>query len=261
MNSESGTEIKANPGATGFIRGVHIVCARELGAMFDSSIAYIYFIAFSLLSVGIFMNDFFIRAVIDMSPYFDLLPLLLAVFIPALTMKIWAEEKRILTFELLITLPLKTSQLSLGKFAALYFFYLLTLCSSLPVVAMLYVLGSPDTGLLISGYVAAALIGAMFISIGIFTSGLTDNQIVAFVISAFFCFIFVVTGSHSTAGIIDGLVPALQAGSFLYDYFSAIPHYCALAGGVLAVSDIFYFAAMAVLFLWFNVLNISGSRV
>ena len=243
-----------------YLRGIGVVLFRELGATFDSSIAYIYFIAFTVLSVGIFMNDFFIRAVVDMTPYFEILPMLLIIFIPALTMRTWSEEKRVLTFELLITLPLKTSQLVIGKYFAVYLFYLLTLLGSLPIVVMLMSLGNPDPGLIFSGYLGAAFLGAVFVSIGCLTSGLTGNQIVAFVLAALLGFVFVFSGNEAAVAILDGLTPRLQIGSFIYESISIMPHYESLTRGVLSAANLFYFAAMTILFLWINGISVNRSR-
>lgn len=248
-------------GAPGTLRAVKIICSREIGAIFDSSIAYIYFIAFTLLSVGVFMNDFFVVSVIDMTPYFNMLPLLLIVLIPALTMRIWAEEKRVETFELLMTMPLTPAQIVAGKFLAVFVFYLLTLCGSLPVVVMLESLGSPDLGLIFAGYAGSALLGALFISFGLFTSGLTANQIVAFVLAVFTGFLFVFSGDDRVVSILDGLTPRVQAGTLLYESFSAVPHFEAMTGGLISAAGVFYFAAMTVLFLWMNAISVNRSRI
>ncbi len=262
MNIEAKAAVGACVGgAPGTIRAIKIIFSRELGAIFDSSVAYIYFIAFTLLTVGIFMNEFFVVSVIDMTPYFKLLPMLLIVFMPALTMRIWAEEKRVETFELLMTMPLTPAQIVIGKFKAVFVFYLLTLCGSLPIVIMLKSLGSPDLGLILSGYIGAALLGALFISFGLFTSGVTANQIVAFVLAVFIGFLFVFSGDDRVVSILDGLTPHLQAGTFLYESFSAIPHYQAMTGGLLCASDVFFFVSMTAVFLWLNAISVNRSRI
>jgi len=243
------------------VSGVVNVFRRELAAIFDSSIAYIYFIAFSVLTAAIFMNDFFLRAVIDMTPYFRMLPVISIVFIPALTMRIWAEEKKTMTFELIMTLPLNTFQLVAGKYLAVLVFYLLSLCGSAPIVVMLAMLGDPDPGLILSGYLGAAFLGALFIAFGAFTSGLTDNQIVAFVLAAFFGFIFVFSGNEMVVAVLDGLTQNAQLGTFLYESISVMPRFEQLVRGILSGSTVFYFAAMSALFLWMNAITVSRSRI
>ena len=105
-------------GARAFWSGVRLVAARELGAAFDSGIATVATVALTLLASSIFMNEFFLTGTVDMTPFFDLLPLLLAFFLPALSMRLWAEEKKSRTIELLFTLPIRPLQAVLGKYLA-----------------------------------------------------------------------------------------------------------------------------------------------
>jgi len=248
-------------GPAEFARGVRIVFTRELGSIFDSSMAYIYFIAFTVLTTAIFMNDFFLKSVVDMTPYFKALPLLAVVFGPALTMRAWAEEKRLMTFELLMTLPVKTGQIVLGKYLAVLVFYLVALAGSLPIPVMLYSLGRPDGGLIFSGYLGAALLGAVFMAFGLFASGLTDNQITAFVAAAFMGFFFVFTGNDLVVSVLDGLSRKLEVGTFLYENISVTRHYDELVRGVLTGHGFFYFAIMVTVFLWMNKVTVSRSRI
>ncbi|MFC1474504.1 ABC transporter permease [bacterium] len=252
-------EGKSNLGE--FMRGVRIILSRELGAIFDSSIAYIYFIAFTVLTAAIFMNDFFILSVVDMTPYFKMLPLVSIVFIPALTMRVWAEEKRQMTFELLMTLPMNVPQIVIGKYLSVLLFHLVTLAGSAPIVVMLYWLGEPDGGLIFSGYLGAVFLGAVFIAFGMFASGLTDNQIVAFVLAAFTGFFFVFTGNEVVVSRLDGLSQKYHVGTFLYENISVVPHYDALVNGVLGGGALFYFAAMSIAFLWMNGISVSRSKI
>ena len=120
-----------------FAKGLNVVFSRELSAYFDSPIAYIYAAVFLVLSCTTFMNSFFLDAVVDMSAYFDVLPFLLIPFIPAITMRAWAEEHAQHTFEMLMTLPLHPAQIVLGKYAAALAFYAVVLVGSLPIVVML----------------------------------------------------------------------------------------------------------------------------
>src|SRR4030095_8898284 len=120
---------------------------RETGAYFDSSIAYVYASVFLLLSSSIFINSFFLDSILEMGQYFRMLPFLLALFIPAITMRSWAEERSHGTFELLMTLPFRPLEVVLGKYLAALVFYLAVLLGSFPIVLMLFFLGKPDPGL------------------------------------------------------------------------------------------------------------------
>src|SRR5262245_2303403 len=124
-------------GARAFARGARLVAARELGAAFDSGIATIAAVTFTLLANSIFMNEFFLTGTLDMTSFFDLLPLLLAFFLPALSMRLWAEERKSRTIELLFTLPIRPLQAVLGKYLAALALYGLFLACTLPLPVML----------------------------------------------------------------------------------------------------------------------------
>ena len=206
------------------VSGVRLVAGRELGAYFDSSIAYVYSIAFVVLANSIFMNEFFLTGTVDMSGFFDLLPLLLAIFLPAITMRLWAEERKQRTIELLLTLPIRPSQAILGKYLAALALYGLFLVGSLPIVVMLFALGDPDGGLILSGYLGLICLGAQFLASGMFLSALSGDQIVAFVTSTLLGFFLVLTGNDKVVAVLDGLAPSLSLGTLLYESISVAPH-------------------------------------
>ena len=158
------------------------------------------------------MNGFFLDSVVDMAPYFRALPFLLTLFIPAITMRSWAEERASGTFELVMTLPLRPIAIVLGKYFAALLFYLAVLLGSLPIVIMLFCLGKPDLGLLAASYSGAVILGALLLAIGIFVSGLTREQIVAFVAGVFVCAILVLSGHEKVVEVLDGLAPEVAGG-------------------------------------------------
>jgi ABC-2 type transport system permease protein len=230
--------------------GVRLVAGRELGAYFDSSIAYVYSIAFVVLANSIFMNEFFLTGTVDMTGFFDLLPLLLAVFLPAITMRLWAEERKQRTIELLLTLPIRPSQAILGKYLAALALYGLFLVGSLPIVVMLYALGDPDGGLILSGYLGLAFLGAQFLASGMFLSALSGDQIVAFVTSTLLGFFLVLSGNDKVVAVLDGLAPLLNLGTHLYESISVAPHFDSFVRGVVDFHSVLYFSAMSAVFLW-----------
>src|SRR5512140_2289555 len=128
------------------MRAAWIIFRRETAAYFDSPIAYIFAIVFLVLTCGIFMNDFFLVSLVQMDSYFEFLPYVLIVFVPTLSMRLWAEDRKHNTYELLMTLPLTPLEIILGKYLAALFVFVVVLLGSLPIVAMLYALGSPDGG-------------------------------------------------------------------------------------------------------------------
>ncbi len=230
--------------------GIRLVARRELGAYFDSPIAYITAAVFLVLAGTSFMNSFFLQGVIDMTPFFETLPYLLIPFVPALTMRTWSEEHAQGTVELLLTLPLLPLQLVIGKYGAALLYFALILAGSLPIVGMLSWLGAPDLGLILSGYLGAFLLGALFLAFGQFLSSLTHNQIVAFALGALLACVLVFSGHPSVVEVIDGLAPTWQPGTVMADAISCLPHYEAFVGGLIGLDHLLYFLLLSAFFLW-----------
>ena len=145
---------------------------REFASYFNSPIAYIFIIAFLVLNSGLFMTGFFLNGAADLRSFFGNLPFFLIFFIPAVGMRLWAEDKRTGTFELLMTLPIRAREVMMGKYLAALAFYLVSLAGTLPLPIMISVLGNPDMGAIWSGYIGAALLGGLYLAVGTFTSGL-----------------------------------------------------------------------------------------
>lgn len=236
---------------------------RELGAYFTSAIGYIFIIVFVLIGVGLYITTFFTFPMADMRGFFANIPVLLCVFIPAVTMRVWAEERKENTWEMLLTFPMHARDLVLGKFLACLAFYAITLAATFTVPLMLAVLGNPDFGATFSGYLGAFLLGAYFLSIGIFVSGFCKDQIVAFVVSLLVFFGLFLLGTGYVA-YIDGMIPGL--GTWLSTLVGFSSHYTAFTRGVVDVSDIIYFVVWTAIFLMLNVnyidqRNRPGTRV
>ena len=243
-----------------FLAGVRVIAGRELGAYFGSGIAVVYTVAFVILSNSIFMNEFFLSGRIDMRPYFELMPLLLAVFLPAVTMRTWAEERKGRTIELLLTLPIVPLQATLGKFLAALALYAFFLLGSVPIVIMLAALGQPDFGQIATGYLGLIGLGMLLLSAGTFLSALSGDQIIAFVTSALVAFALVLTGNDRVVAVLDGLFPALGLGTFLLETFSIAPHYGAFVAGAVPLSAVAYFGLGSAAFLWINALVLERNR-
>ncbi len=216
-----------------------IILNRELAAYFNSPIAYIFTIIFTLLNGGLFMTQFFLVGRVDMRAFFYMLPFFLSVFLPAVSMRLWAEEKRGNTQELLLTFPMQSHELVLGKFFASFLFYLITLACTFPIPVMLAVLGRPDIGVILSGYIGAAFLGGFFLAIGTLVSGFYRDQIVAFILSMMICFGLYLTGTEFVASSIDGWVAGL--GTFLRHFLGSADHYVTFAKGVIDNRDVLYF--------------------
>ena len=232
------------------IHNLVTIFRRELAAYFNSAIAYIFIIVFVLLNGGLFMTQFFLIGRTDMRPFFGFLPLVLAVFLPAVTMRLWAEERKGNTLELLLTFPMRPQELVLGKFFASLIFYLAALVGTLTIPLMLQFLGKPDVGAMASAYAGSFLLGGFFLAIGIFISGLARDQIVAFILAMITCFGFYLIGTDLFASSVDGWLPGL--GSFLRNYIGSPRHFDSFAKGVVDTQDVLYFLIGMVVFLVLN---------
>ncbi|HNX67900.1 MAG TPA: Gldg family protein [Candidatus Omnitrophota bacterium] len=233
-----------------------IIFWREMAAYFNSAIAYIFLVIFALLNGGLFMTQFFVGGRVDMRPFFYMLPFFLAVFLPAVSMRLWSEERRGNTQELLLTFPMRPYELVLGKFFASFAFYLVALACTFPVPVMLAVLGRPDAGAILGGYLGAAFLGGFFLAIGILVSGFCRDQITAFILSMMICFGLYLAGMEFVASSMDGWIPG--AGTFLRHFLGAADHYDSFAKGVLDSRDALYFVVGAAVALVLNGFWIEG---
>lgn len=240
------------------MRNVGIIFGREFRAYFDSSIAYIFMIVFLLLTAGLFMTTFFLAGTADMRGFFGNLPLFNLFFLPAVTMRLWAEEKRIGTMELLMTLPMKPWEIVMGKYLAALAFYAIALAGTLTIPLTLAMVGDPDMGAIFAGYLGSLLLGAFYLAVGIFVSGLFKDQIAAFVVGLMFCLFFFFAGTQIVVATTDGWIPGL--GSFLENYVGISSHFEGIQRGVVDTHNLLYFLSMSVLFLVLNTLSLEGRR-
>lgn len=244
----------------GALAGVRCVAARELAATLDAGIAFVVAAGFALLASSAFMNEFFLTGRVDLSPYFESLPYLFILFLPAVSMRSWAEERRTRTFEVLLSFPLTPLQLVAGKFVAALALFAMLLASSLPIVVMLFALGHPDGGQILGGFLAAGAAGALVLALGLFVSSLSRDQVTAFVLSVLAASLMVLSGHARVVTVLDGLVPGLDAGSLLREHVSLLPHYERLSRGVVDLPAAAYFATAITLLLWLNSLVVARSR-
>jgi ABC-type transport system involved in multi-copper enzyme maturation permease subunit len=198
------------------------------------------------------MNAFFLKGIVEMESYFIPLPYIMIFFLPALSMRLWSEERRDNTYELLMTLPIKTYKVVLGKFWASFIFFAIILLGTLPIVIMLAILGEPDYGRIVASYLGTLFLGAFYLCIGIFLSGITKDQIVAYLLTIMATFIFYFSGNELAVSIIDGLWPALKIGSLIRENFSALPHFETFLRGIIDLRSIIYFSILGLFFLWIN---------
>ncbi len=232
------------------------ISKRELLAYFNSPVAYVFMVVFLLVTTGLFMTPFFVAGLCDMRGFFSNLPLMLVIFVPALTMRLWAEERRTGTISLLFSLPLSSKSLVIGKFFSALFFCALALLSTFTVPLMLKILGRPDPGPIIGGYVGSILLIAFLLSLGMAISAFFKDQIVAFIlalVAGFFCFL---SGTEFFSTFLDSWVPGL--GSFLRASIGISSHFSSFQKGVIDIGDCIFFLSFTIIFLVINGLTLEG---
>jgi ABC-2 type transport system permease protein len=227
---------------------------REFASYFNSPIAFIYLTVFLALSSWLFLKGFFLIGEASMRTYFGLVPWIFLFFVPAITMRLWAEERKVGTMELLMTLPVTDTEAVLGKFLASFVFLLLSLALSFVVPIVVAALGDPDPGQIIGGYLGSVLIGAAFLAIGLFISSLTENQIVAFILSVVGIFgLFILGEDFVLFGVPDRLVP-------VFSFLGLAGHYDSVSRGVVDSRDIVYYLSVIGFFLYLNVKSIEARK-
>jgi len=228
---------------------MRIVLRRELSSYFATPLAYVYIVIFLMLT-GVFtfyLGNFFERRQADLIPFFMFHPWLYLFLIPAVSMRLWSEERKTGTLELLLTLPLNLWQIVVGKFLAAWVFTGLALIMTFPMWITVNYLGNPDNGVIFSSYIGSWLMSGAFIAVGSCLSASTSNQVIAFILSIVICFLFVVAGYPI---VLDGFLP--WAPVWLVDAVASLSflvHFDAISKGVLDFRDVFYFLTIIVSWL------------
>lgn len=236
------------------MKNIWTITRKEFRSYFDSPVAYIYITFFLMLSSWLFLRGFFLVGQASMRGFFGILPWLLLFFVPAATMRLWAEEKKLGTIELLMTLPVKDHEVVLGKFLASFFFLTVTLALTFSLPILISVLGDPDGGAIWGGYIGAVLLGASFLAIGLFVSSLTENQIVAFIIGITLIFaFFIVSEEFVLYNAPRPLVPILK-------FLGLGAHYDSIGRGVIDSRDVIYYLSVIGFFLFLNIRSVESRK-
>lgn len=237
-------------GIKNYLRTIFGVYKRELLSYFNSPIAYIFIAVFILVSNWFFFNSFFLADQVSLRYFFSLMPWILLFITPAITMRLWAEEKRSGTIETLLTLPITDWQLVGAKFLSAVTFVLVMLIFSLPLPITVSALGNLDWGPVAGGFIGSLFLAGAYLAAGIFISSLTRDQIVAFILGLLVCFAFFIVGADFVLA---------QAPSFLAPVMSFIglgSHFDSISRGVIDTRDVIFYISFIFIFLWFNVLVI-----
>jgi len=221
--------------------GTMAVFKREFASYFATPVAYVFIVIFLLLAGAFtfYIGQFYERGQADLFPFFNFHPWLYLFLVPAVAMRLWSEERKSGTIELLLTLPLTMWQAVLGKFLAAWAFIGIALALTFPIWITVNYLGSPDNGVIFACYLGSFLMAGAFLAIGSCLSACTRNQVVAFILTVVVCFLFLLAGfplvlSFFSAWAPQGLVDAIAGLSFLQ-------HFAAIAKGVIDLRDILYF--------------------
>ena len=223
------------------MRAVSAVMRRELRSYFVTPVAYVFLVIFLVLAgiLTFYAGDFYEREQADLQPFFVMHPWLYLILVPAITMRMWAEEAKGGTLELLLTLPLTLWQAMLGKFLAAWLFIGLALVLTFPIWITVNYLGSPDNGVILAGYLGSWLMAGTFIAIGACLSALTNSQVVAFVLTALVCLLLILVGQPQVLDFLQGGLPRRLINGVAH--LSMLQHFEAIARGVLDVRDLLYF--------------------
>ena len=237
-----------------------IICKREFSGYFGTPIAYVFLAIFVFLS-GIFafyIGSFFERAQADLQSFFQFHPWLYLFLIPALAMRLWAEERRSGTIELLFTLPVTMIQAVIGKFLAAWAFTAIALALTFPLWITVNYLGDPDNGVVLAGYLGSLLMAGAFLAIGSCISALTRNQVIAFVVSGVVCLGFILSGFPLVLEFVGALAPPIVVEAVRS--FSFLTHFQAISKGVVQAGDIVYFVSLIVFWLFVNAVVIEWRK-
>ncbi|HTH50091.1 MAG TPA: ABC transporter permease subunit [Candidatus Limnocylindria bacterium] len=233
-------------------RNIRTIAKRELTGYFNSPVAYVFIVIFLLLN-GFFtfmLGGFFEIGEASLArPFFTYHPWLYLFLVPAVGMRLWSEERRVGTLELLLTMPIAAWEAIVGKFIACWAFLALALALTFPVAATAMYLGSPDLGAIIAGYFGSFLLAGAYLAVSVMTSALTRNQVISFILSVVICFfVLIFAGLEPVTNLLvrwapDSLVSTVAA-------FSVLPHFANFQRGVVELRDLLYFVSVMVFCLF-----------
>ena len=235
------------------MRNVSVIFRREFTGYFSTPLAYVFIVIFLALNGALtfYMGRFFERGQADLASFFTFHPWLYLFLIPAVSMRLWAEERKSGTIELLMTLPVSAFQAVLGKYLAAWAFIAVALILTFPMWLTVNYLGDPDNGIVLASYIGSLIMAGAFLAIGACISALSKNQIVAFIVTIAVCFIFLSSGLAIVLAFFRGWAP-----EFIVDAvgsLSFLTHFVAITGGVIDLRDVIFFASVIALSLFINI--------
>jgi ABC-2 type transport system permease protein len=234
------------------MHNVLVVFRREFASYFATPLAFVFIVIFLVLAgaFAFYLGGFYERGQADLAPFFTYHPWLYLFLIPALSMRLWAEERKTGTIELLMTLPLTTAQAVVGKYLAAWCFAGLALALTFPMWITVNYLGDPDNGAILAAYVGSFLMAGGFLAIGACLSAATRNQVIAFIFTVVICFGFLLAGFPLVLGLFEGWAP--QSIVDAVASLSFLTHFDSISKGVIDLRDVLYFLTLIAAWLAAN---------
>ena len=242
------------------MRSVRIILRREFGSYFATPLAYVFLALFLVLSnlFTFYVGGFFGRGQADLMSFFNYQPWLFLLLVPAISMKLWAEERRNGSIELLLTLPVTPWQAVLGKFLAAWAFMALALALTFPLWLTVNWLGNPDNGAILAAYAGCLLLAAAFLGVGSLASALTRSPVVAFIIAVAICFVLLMAGYPLVLDTVRGWAPQPLVNAVASLGF--LTHFDAISRGVIEARDLWYFVLVTVYLLLVTTLALESRK-
>lgn len=239
---------------------VGAVFRRELAGYFATPVAYVFIVIFLALSGALtfYVGGLFDRQQASLDAFFTFHPWLYLFLIPAVAMRLWAEERKSGTVELLMTLPLSTTSAVIGKFLAAWAFVAVALALTFPMWITVNILGEPDNGVILTGYLGSLLMAGGFLAIGSCMSALTRNQVVAFILAAAVCFLFCMSGVDLVLDAANSLLPSGFVDTIAS--FSFLSNFTALSKGIIEARQVVFFVSMILFWLFATVVVLDAER-
>jgi ABC-2 type transport system permease protein len=230
---------------------------RELASYFVTPVAYVFIVIFLTLqgAMTFFLGGFFGRGEADLAPFFAFHPWLYLLLVPAISMRLWSDERKAGTIEMLLTLPVSPTQAVLAKFFAAWAFAAIALVLTFPFWLTVNYLGSPDNGVIVAGYLGSLIMAGAYLAIGSCFSTASKNQVIAFVLAVLVSLIFTVAGTPLVLEFVSGWAP--RAVIDVIAGLSFIANFEAISKGVLDLANLFYFISVIALFLFINVVLVN----
>jgi ABC-2 type transport system permease protein len=236
------------------------ITKRELAAYFQSPVAYVFLVIFLLLA-GVFtftFGGFFERGEASLAAFFNWMPWLFLFLVPAVGMRLWSEERRLGTIELLLTMPVASWQAILGKFVASWLFLAIALALTFPMIVTVNWLGDPDNGVIASGYIGALLLAGAYLALSSMTSAMTRNQVIAFIVAVVLCLMLILVGFSPVTDMLARWASPRVVESVAR--FSVLTHYDGFQRGVIDTRDLAYFLSVMAFSLFATGVIIRGHR-